>query len=187
MAGWTVGQVVDRVVALGLADRATVDKVLEPEWHDRSLSEYGGGDSGPKIVTALLVDLGIAFDVYPDDTEHLSGYTAALTDAAACTGGLFTVGDIELADDADGQEVLRFRRNGEPVEWRVDHVDDEYLDGMAFAENIDEFTDPDRSPRRWAQPAVDGELIHYRYVFADPAPLEKLGREFDVEFDFYPD
>lgn len=187
MAGWTVGQVVDRVVALGLTDRATADKVLAPEWRDWALSEYGGGDSDPEIVTALLVDLGVGFDVDPDDTARLAGYTAALTAAAACTGGLFTVADIELAGVAGGPEVLRFRRNGEPVEWRVDRVDDGYLDGMAFAENIDEFTDPGRSPRRWAQPVVDGELIHYRYVFADPATLEQLGREFDVEFDRYPD
>ena len=183
MAGRTVRQVADRIVELGLTDRATVDKALEPRWLNLSLTEYGGGGAA-EIVTALLVDLGVGFDVHTDDVEHLTGYTSALTAAAACTGGLFTVTDIALADD-DGQEVLRFRRNGEPVEWPLDHVDDEYLDGMAFAENIDEFTDPDRSPRRWAQPTVDGELIHYRYIFADPVPLRELGREFDVEFDVY--
>jgi hypothetical protein len=181
MAGLTVGQVVDRVVDLGMVNRATVDKELE-----LPLTEYGGGDSEAEIVTALLVELGIGFDVHTDDVEHLTGYTSALTAAAACTGGLFTVTDIELADD-DDQEVLRFRRNGDLVEWPVDHVDDEYLDTLAFFENIDGFTDAARSARRWAQPTVDGELIPARYIFADPKALEELGREFSVDFEIFPD
>jgi hypothetical protein len=72
------------------------------------------------------------------------------------------------------------------VAWAVDHVDDEYLDTMVFAEHIDEFTDPHRSPRRWAVPTVGGDRIHYRYVFGDPLALRELGREFGVDFDVYP-
>jgi hypothetical protein len=52
----------------------------------------GGGDSEAEIVTALLVDLGVGFDVHTDDVDHLDGYTSALTEAA-CTAGLFTVTD----------------------------------------------------------------------------------------------
>src|SRR5437763_3091154 len=185
MADWTVRQVVDRIVALGLADRAAVDKALQPQWLDQPLSGYGGANEA-ETVTGLLVDLGVGFDVHTDDVDHLDGYTSALTEAAACTGGLFTVTDIELTDDGE-QELLHFTRNGEPVAWPVDHVDDEYLDTMVFAERIDEFTDPDRSPRRWAAPTVDGELLHCRYVFAEPVALRELGAEFDVEFDVYPD
>jgi hypothetical protein len=186
MAGWTVRQVVDRIVALGLAERTKVDKALQPQWLDQPLSGYGGAASDGEIVTGLLVDIEAGFEVHTDDVDHLDGYTSALTEAAACTGGLFTVTDIELTDD-DEQELLRFRRNGEPVAWPVDHVDDEYLDTMVFAERIDEFTDPQRSPKRWAVPIVDGQRVYYRYIFGDPVALRELGREFGVEFDVYPD
>jgi hypothetical protein len=182
----TVRQAVDRIVELGLAaPDAAAPHDLE-NYLDMPLVEYGGGDGEAAILTGLLVDLSVGFDVHTDDVEHLDGYTSALEELAACTGGLFTVTDIELDEDGDGQELLRFRRNGEPVQWYVDHVDDEYLDVMAFAENVDEFTSP-ASPKRWAMPIVDGDLIPARFIFGEPAALRSLGAEYGVDFDFYPE
>lgn len=182
----TVRQAVDRIVELGLAGPdATARNDLE-NYLDMPLVEYGGGDTEAEILTALLVDLQVGFDVHTDDVEHLSGYTSVLEELAACTGGLFTVTDIELAEDEDGQETLRFRRNGEPVQWYVDHVDDEYLDVMVFAENVDDFTS-EASPKRWAMPVVDGDLIPARFIFGEPVALRSLGAEYGVGFDFYPE
>jgi hypothetical protein len=187
MAGQrSVRQAVDRIVELGLASPDMVAKHLA-DYLDLTMADFGGGATEAKTVTELLVDLGVGFDVHTDDVDHLDGYTSALEELAACTGGLFTVTDIELAEDDDGQEVLRFRCNGELVQWPVDHVDDEYLDTLAFAEHVDEFTDPAASPRRWAVPNVDGERIYYRYVFAEPVALRRLGEEYGIEFDVYPD
>jgi hypothetical protein len=36
-------------------------------------------------------------------------------------------------------------------------------------------------------PTVDGELIHYRHIFADPVALRQLGEEFGIEFDVDPE
>lgn len=175
----TVRHAVDRAVALGLTSAETAAENIAASELDAPLEDYG--DTGAEMLTGVLIDLGIAFEVYGDDTDDLEGaYESVLEEIAGCTGGLFAVSDVELDD-----RVLRFKRGDVEVEWWVDdHAG--HLDLMMIFENIDQFTARD-SPKRWAYlEPVDGVALN-RYVFAEPAALRRLGDEFGVTFEFYPE
>ncbi|GAA4930194.1 hypothetical protein [Actinoplanes utahensis] len=179
----TVRDVVDSAIALRLvsAEKAAVLSA----WSDRPLSEYGGGAKEAEVAVGVLIDLQVGFEVHSDDVDDLvSGYEGAFEELTACTDGLVTVADVEIVESAKGYDVLRFRLNGELVEWTVEHRGGDYLDQMPFFENMDAFT-ASAVPKRWALIDIDGEPLPGRYVFGEPAALHAFGERFGITFEVY--
>ncbi len=181
---WVVRDVTELLVELGLTRAATVARVLEPEELDKPLSYYGKPDG--VAVVKLLVELGAGVEVHIDDVDDVTEeYPAVLQEIAACTDGLFTITDVTVSPvEGISGRTVRFRSNGIPVEWGVSDFGLEYLDTLAFAEHIDDFTD-ETDARRWAHIDADGALLPDRYLFGHPQALRQLAGTFGFTFDMY--
>jgi hypothetical protein len=177
----SVGEVVDRIVQLGVVDESTVSDKLDSADLERTLDYFGG-------LLGLLDQLGIVYSVDYKSFRHAcdddgAGYREELKWIADCTRGLVTITDIALVDDADGDHLLRFRANGEPHEWSIAHGPDEDFDAtLEFTTSMGEFS-PAGRPERWCtiEPVEPGGDL--RYVFADPAALNRLGAEYGLTFE----
>lgn len=187
-SSWSVRQVVDRVVALGLVDGSAVER-LRPADLDKRLDGWG---SEARSVVDVLSRLGIVYSSpfvvnfsgleNGSDDERLAIYRRELTAAADVTRGQMTITDVELVDVAGGQ-LLRFRCNGDVVEWPVRRGPGENLRAMqTFTRLVD--LSPALSPKRWFRykgpyEPGDGAI----YLFAAPAALAELARTFGLRLD----
>ncbi|GAA4901582.1 hypothetical protein GCM10023223_16730 [Stackebrandtia albiflava] len=174
--GVTVGQVIDRLAALEVVDAPEAVSRLRYGTPDDDLG-YFGHDTATAVVE-LLTAIGVAVSVHCSDLEVGSAYEGLARDVTACTGGAVAVTDVEL-DYRDGRDgLLRFRRNGEPCEWEVDHEDLEYCDLSTITERFGEFDPPDA--RRWS--LVTNREIHDRYfILAEPEALAAIAREYGLD------
>lgn len=192
-SAWAVRQVVERAVALGLVDRPA-DGELPGSAADKTLDYYGEPDA--RALLGLLSDLGIVYEVDyktfrglgdSTDDERLAMYRRELEVIAGKTRGRIAISDVELVD-VEGRQRLRFRRDGQPVEWPVYPGPDEDFDALlTFTTYLDDLV-PATSPERWCSvesPHDPDEAP--AFIFADPAALAELARPFDLTFSPNPD
>lgn len=187
-SSWSVRQVVDRILALELVNESAAARLNLPDL-DRPLGEWG---SVARSVVHVLSQLGIVYSAHflasfygledGSDEERLAVYRRELAAAADVTRGQMIVTDVQLVDVARGQ-LLRFRCNGEPVEWPVQRGPGENLAALdTFTRLVDLL--PASSPKRWFRykgpyEAGDGAI----YIFAAPAALAELARTFGLRLD----
>ena len=193
----TVRQVAERIVELGLVDAQTLAQTLDPEELDRTLDYFGEPDH--MAVVGLLDHLGI---LYSTDYETFDGacdhgaevYRRELERVAACGRGLLTITDVEVVDVftverfariyAEGDHLLRFRCNGQPHEWPIEHGprEEEADAQLTFATRIDGLMPPAGSPARWCSIDPPDPGVGSESVFGDPEALSQLGAQFGLTF-----
>ena len=188
-SSWTVRQVVERAVALGL-----VDEPADPWGYklDEPFENYGKPD---RPLLGLLEVLGIVFEAdYKlfrglsdgTDEERLEIYQYCLEEVAGATRGRITLTDVELVD-VEGEQRLRFRSNGKLVEWPLVPGEHEEVEAqLTFGTNLEDLLPADL-PQEWCHvdsPYEPGDAP--AYIFADPAALAELARPFGLTFHTWP-
>ncbi|MEV1119307.1 hypothetical protein AB0I91_30000 [Actinosynnema sp. NPDC049800] len=172
-----------RLVELGMVTEARVAEALSAiaEWRDPD------GELPIDERAAALVELGTAVNVHTDDVgldgpDLVDAYEEVLTAAAACSGGSVVVEDVELTEqddeDAAGDWLLTFTRNGQPVSWSIDDHG-EYLDTLSIYESINDLRPTGDVQRKFhllsTSPGADQV-----YVLASEAQLAVLTGELGV-------
>lgn len=132
--------------AAGLAEAAEIDMDLDEEFEDTD------------ELTFLLGECGLGFQTPEKASGDLEdGYAELLTEAAACTGGLVVVDDVELVkienEDGGEDEYLHFRRNGRSIWHRTEHLSDgtRYMDWNTAMDAIGELAPGKGDPRAFWQ------------------------------------
>lgn len=187
----TVRQVAERIVELGLVDLETAHYALDSATLDRTLDYFGEPDG--RAVLRLLDRFRIWYAV---DYKSFRGvcedglelYESELREIEDRMRGLVDITDIEVVDEADGEDefhVLRFRCDGNAHEWRIAHdedEDEEEFDAvMEFALRVHDLK-PTDSPARWCGVEIDDASFGPQAVFGDPEALRQLGAEFGLVF-----
>ncbi|MFD0202932.1 MULTISPECIES: hypothetical protein [Saccharothrix] len=133
---------------------------------------------------AALVELGAAVGVHTEDVgldgpDLVDAYADILTAAAACSGGTVVVEDIAFTEqedeDASGDWLLTFTRNGQPMSWTIDDHD-EYLDTLSIFESINDLRPPGDVQRRFHRLSTSPGADQV-YVLASDAQLAVITGE----------
>lgn len=137
---------------------------------------------------ATLIQLGTGLSVHTEDVgldglDLRDAYADILTDAAACSGGSVVVENIQLTEqedeDAAGDWLLTFTRNGQPMSWPIDDHG-EYLDTLSIFESINDLR-PTSGVRRSFHCLSNG--TDQAYVLASEAQLAVLTGELGLSLD----
>lgn len=178
----TCRTIADQLVKVGMVTRQRADEALAriaeyaPD-HDKEL--------GPDDVLDTLDEFGVALFVHGDDVvDLLEGYREVLERAAELSGTV-TVSDVELVEE-DGDDLLKFRVNGEPTSWPVDHEDD-YLDQFAFVQYIDDLEPDGRiDPRCFYRIPGDAPADSDTYILATLDQARALRDTLGLNLEFRP-
>lgn len=163
-----------RLVTLGMisAEQAEDRLAALGEWRDQELTLSD--------VPEALVEFGVAVSAHGEDVDDLAESYRDLLEAAAACAGTVTVTGVELDTDDSGGEILRFRRDGEPRAWHVEHTGD-YLDHLALAENVDDLDPGAGDPRRFHVLGQSEPCDDSYYVLATPEQARALHDEFGLD------
>ncbi|NEW55593.1 hypothetical protein GV794_07990 [Nocardia cyriacigeorgica] len=171
----TYATLAERLISLGMISPDTAQKVLD-EAVDRH-EELDGEE-----LSSALTYFGVAIAVYAESVEDEdleSAYASMLDEAAECTGGTMTIGDVTLTTDSDGSDLLRFVCNGETIEWLLEH-DWGGLDHMGIWDQM-HYLDPGNGKAFLAvEQEQSGESI---YVLATDEQARALIEEFGVRLE----
>ncbi|MEV5570724.1 hypothetical protein AB0L06_11780 [Spirillospora sp. NPDC052269] len=174
----TCRTIADRLVELDMVTRERADDALA------AIAEYAPDhdkELDPDGVLDVLYEFGVTVVVSGDDVGDLEeGYRGILERAAACSGE-FTVTDVELGEDEDGDEVLKFQLNGEPTYWPIDHQADDYLDLFGVWQFIDELEPGGDDPRVFHKVTDDDRSIDDIYILAGPDQARSLRNDLGLE------
>jgi hypothetical protein len=191
-SAWSVRQVVDRAVRLGVVDAAVPARQLDAGGLDGTLDYFGEPDH--RALLRLLDELGIVYGIehktFRDAHEDgVALYEGELDRIARCGRGQFTLTDVELVDDGD-DHLLRFRCNGERLRWPIMHSDDPEAEGfdasLTFSTYLGDIVPAGAGTARWCSVDSTDPDAGVRFVFADPEALGALGAPFGVEFSPIP-
>jgi hypothetical protein len=144
-AALTYRGLIDRLAALGILPAGRVEAALA------TLGAWATGEDEIDDDLAPLLELfGVAVSVHGEDVDDLEeSYREILQGAAALSGGAVVVTDVALDPSRSNETPLTFRRNGRPMGWREDHLGPDYLDHLAFAEQIADLEPGGDDPRHF--------------------------------------
>ncbi|MFC5180580.1 hypothetical protein [Actinomadura harenae] len=178
MAKVTSRIIADRLVELGMVTRARADEALAKI---ATYSPDHDAEIAPEDVVDFLYEFGVTVVVHGDDVTNLEdSYRGILESAAACSGEV-TVTNVQLVEE-DDEEILKFRLNGEPTSWIVDHLMDHYLDRLTVWESIDVLGPGGDDPRVFHTIIDDGHTADI-YVLATPAQAAALRADFGLALE----
>lgn len=178
-----------RLVALGMisddtARRALEEMVIVGEGGVVELGPDGDRPLEDGELPEALVHFGVALAVTGDEVGELaSGYDQLLQEAAECTGGAVVIEDVEYVENSQGDDVLRFLRNGEPFEWSLSHDFEGYLaymDIMGYIESGDLNPPAPEDHRTFRMVTLEETGDNY-YVLATDEQAAFLEREFGLD------
>ncbi|MFE0189391.1 hypothetical protein [Streptomyces sp. NPDC058989] len=173
-------EVAPRLVALGIVAKEAAEEALGRvrDWADAPLED---GE-----LAEVLVEFGVAVAVYADEVDDLEeSYRVTLEEAAACSGGLVVVSDVELIRGEGGRDRLEFVRDGERIGRPAERGAGRYLSRPAVFACLGRLAPGGEDERTFhrvlpgAGTAADGEV----YVLVTPAQAAALGEEFGLALD----
>ncbi|GAB3841201.1 hypothetical protein GCM10027610_050100 [Dactylosporangium cerinum] len=181
-----VRQAVGRLIELGLVTADAVAEHVTREALARTLGYFGRPTWNGAL--GLLSGLGMTYGMDHKTLRYacedgVEAYEDELRSIADATGGLITITDVTLVNDAD-DHLLQFLCNGAPHEWTIPHVDDdEGLEAqLIFATHIRELT-ADGSPAEWCQVQSPPDGYGFFAVFADQELLNQFGAPYGLTFE----
>ena len=174
-----------RLLDLGMMSRERADAACAEvaDWHV--------GDPDQDVDATVLVEYDVAVQAHGDDVDYAEeAYIHLLRKAASLSGGSVTVTDIELVPDEDEDEdgdgeggdfkQLRFTVNGEPKNWDIDSVSDDYLDLTAVSTGIDDLEPGGDDPRAFY---LIIESMDNIFLLATHEQARTLRDEFGLKID----
>ncbi|MGP3985889.1 hypothetical protein [Streptomyces sp. 3N207] len=169
-----------QLVELGLVTRERMDDVLAAEVEDSSDLEE---ELEEVDILEILEECGVAVVVHGEDVDDLEeSYQEILETAAACSGGTVTVSGVELTEDEDEGECLKFRLNGESISWPMEHQAEDILDQFAVWQYIDDLEPGGDDPRVF-HPIPGGTAEDDVYVLATPEQARALRDAFGLKLE----
>lgn len=134
----------------GLIDRLAALEILPAGRVEAALPTWATGEEKVDNPASLLELFGVAVSVHGEDVDDLEeAYREILQGAAALSGGAVVVTDVALDPDSSNETPLTFRMNGKPIRWREDHLGPDYLDHLAFFEQIADLEPGGDDPRHF--------------------------------------
>ncbi len=174
----TFANLAERLVSLGMISHDTAQEVLA-DAVDRQHEELDNEE-----LSYALTDFGVAISVYAEGVEDLeSAYASMLEDAATCSGGAMTIGDVTLTTDSDELDVLRFVCNGEVFEWLMRH-DGDGMDQMGIWDQMSRLDPGNGRTFLAVEQEQSGESI---FVLATDEQARVLIEEFGVRLELHED
>ncbi|WP_026412731.1 hypothetical protein [Actinomadura oligospora] len=179
MVELTARTIANRLVELDMVTRTRADAALA------AIAEYSADhdeELDPEDVLDVMYEFGVTVVVHGEDVCDLEeSYREILERAAACSGE-FTVSDVALVEE-DDEEFLRFRLNGEPASWPVEHLADDYLDQLGVWQAIDELAPGGDDPRVFHAITDDDSCTDDIYVLATPDQARALRDDLGLNLD----